>query len=468
MTRVRTLITLVLGIAMQPIAANAVESAATQVFNRRIAPIFRSPDPSSCVQCHLSSVDLKDYILPSSDLTFVSLRDQGLIDLQSPNDSKILKLIRMGEKDVDENAILINREMREAEFAAFKEWIIACSKDARLRELPAAIKLARPAVSDEVIRHSRKSRVLDSFVRTVWSQRMRCFPCHTPHEVDPSNPKHKGAVKRQAEFAETYDQAMLERLSIFRESPEATLAYLIASSKDTSADRTPMLNLKEPKESLLVQKPMSKLPKRNPDGTFESPSYVAPYSHMGGLKLHANDHTYKAFVTWIADYARVVDGQYQSIDDLPADNWFPSKLALRIKPAPPSWEAGAVVQMFVHEWDEVNASWNEDPVAFTQGTVTPRHIVNGLLFLLGSNDAKRSAEWKENPSLQPGRYLVKTYYDKHGRIESDAATILTNEDFAGELEIAKARWREGFRYAEVVNGKKLRDLPKDLLGSAKD
>jgi hypothetical protein len=49
-----------------------------QVFEKRILPIFRSPDPSSCVQCHLAGVELKNYILPSYEKTFQSLRDQGL------------------------------------------------------------------------------------------------------------------------------------------------------------------------------------------------------------------------------------------------------------------------------------------------------------------------------------------------------------------------------------------------------
>ncbi len=66
--------------------------------------------------------------------------------------------------------------------------------------------LAKPSISDEVIRHGRKDRVLDSFVRNVWSQRMRCFPCHTPDEIDASDPKHakpqtdssrfRGAIRR--------------------------------------------------------------------------------------------------------------------------------------------------------------------------------------------------------------------------------------------------------------------------------
>ena len=143
------------------------------------------------MQCHLSSVDLKNYILPSQEKTFASLRDQGLIDLDQPKKSKILTLIGMGEKDLDQGARLIHEKTRQAEYEAFAKWIEACCNDPKVRNLPPLSKeeLARPSQSDEVIRHARKSRLVDSFVRNVWSQRMRCFPCHTPNEIDPENPR---------------------------------------------------------------------------------------------------------------------------------------------------------------------------------------------------------------------------------------------------------------------------------------
>src|SRR5207237_1243437 len=57
-------------------APAADQPSPQQVFERRILPIFKSPEPSSCLQCHLSGVDLKNYILPSHEKTFASLRDQ--------------------------------------------------------------------------------------------------------------------------------------------------------------------------------------------------------------------------------------------------------------------------------------------------------------------------------------------------------------------------------------------------------
>ncbi len=431
------------------------ESDPLELFNQRIMPIFRAEHPSSCVQCHLSSVDLKHYILPSSEATFVSLRDQGLIDLKQPQNSKILQLIRMGEKDLDEGAKLIHAKLRDAEREAFSSWIEACCQDSRMRALPTASKLARPLVADEVIRHARKSRVVDSFVRNVWSQRMRCFPCHTPHEIDPDNPRHQAAVKKQKEFAEQYSDEMVKRLAIFRETPEETLDYLMTSSQSTPADRLPLIDLKDPQNSLLIKKPMSKLPARKSDKTFEPPSYRDPVSHMGGLKLHAHDQSYKSIVAWIQDYAKVVDGHYTSVSDLPADNWYPSKLVVRLRFAPSSWQLGDVVQFFVYTWSDEREGWSDEPIAFTQGLVNPRKIVNGALFLLAGNADQRAAKWKQEATLPRGRYLIKVYYDRDHQVADDPTIMLTNKDYFGEVEVPDARWREGFRFAEVISGKKI-------------
>ena len=67
-------------------SADREHRSPAEIFDRRIMPIFRSAKPSSCVECHLSGVDLKNYILDSPEKTFVSLRDQGLIDRALPVD----------------------------------------------------------------------------------------------------------------------------------------------------------------------------------------------------------------------------------------------------------------------------------------------------------------------------------------------------------------------------------------------
>lgn len=437
---------------------NSATPTPLELFEQRIMPIFKSPEPASCIQCHLAAVDLKDYILPSQEQTFASLRDQGLIDLAHPEKSKILTLIQMGEKDADKGAKLIHEKTRKAEYEAFSAWITACCNDPKLRDLarlPAA-DLARPARPDPVIRHARKSRVVDSFVRNVWSQRMRCFPCHTPHELDETNPKLKPAIEKHKEFLEKHGDDFAVRMNIFRETPEATVEYLIQKSRDVPKGELPLVNLVNPAKSLLLLKPTAKLPPKNEQGEFEKPSYADPVSHMGGLKMHVDDQSYKSFMAWIEDYARVVGDKYTSVSDLPADNWFASKHVVMLREVSSQWTAGTRVQIFVHAWHRESDSWDPEPVAFTQGTVTPVRNVVGSLFLLGSSDAKKSARFElESAKLTPGKYLIKVFVDSKNRLADAPTAMLSKEDLFGEAEIT-ARWGEGFPGAEKILGKALK------------
>lgn len=420
-----------------------------EVFEQRIMPIFKSPQPASCVQCHLAAVDLKDYIRPSHEQTFASLRDQGLVDLAEPGKSKILELIRMGERDPDEGARRLHAETRRAEYAAFAAWIEACCRDPRLRALPKqpVAELARPERSDEVIRHSRKSRVLDSFVRNVWSQRMRCFPCHTPHELDDANPQHKVAIDRHQKLLDGFGS----RLEIFRETPEATLDALVEKSREVAPGKLPLLNLQDPKRSLLVLKPTSKLPPRNEDGGFDPPSSSEPVSHMGGLKMHVDDASYKSFMAWIQDYARVVGNEYATVDDLPADNWHPTHRVVFVQDVPTDWPVGTRVQIFVHAWNGDTGTWRPEPAAFTQGQVAPRRNVAGTLFLLGPTAASDTEHEPADFRLAAGRYLLKAYVDSGNRLSDDPVLLLGSEDFRGQAEI-EARWEDGFPKAERIAG----------------
>ena len=429
----------------------ANEQEAKEIFEQRIVPIFKSPEPSSCVQCHLSAVDLKDYIQPSQERTFASLRDQGLVDLTHPEKSRILQLIRMGDKDLDKGARLIHETQRKAEYEAFAAWIKACCNDTTLRNLPALqpTERARPK-PDAIIRHARKSRVVDSFVRNVWSQRLRCFPCHTKHELDANNPQHKKPLENLRKFEEKYGKGFGDRLNIFRETPAETVAHLIERSRHTPQGELPLLNLENPRESLLVLKPTSKLPPPNDSGQ-RVPTYTAPVFHMGGLKMFPDDFSYKAFVSWIRDYARVAGNKYTSVSELPQDNWYPTQQVLRVRPVPEQWGKQDRVQLVVYAWNTEQEQWATSPIAFTQNSVTPRGIVGGALFAFAKHGEK-TVDWTDTHAvLRPGRYLIKAYVDSSKRLAKNSTAMLGDADLAGEAEIT-ARWRVGFRKAERVKG----------------
>ena len=179
-------------------------------------------------------------------------------------------------------------------------------------------------------------------------------------------------------------------------------------------------------------------------------------THMGGLKMHRNDQSYKSFIAWMEDYASVVNGRYKSVDELPADNWFGTKLVLRLTVTPASWEVGTPVQLFVHRWNPNSESWNDRAVAFTQGTVTPRHMVNGMLFLLsGDKSPVNRALSAKTQSLPRGRYQVRAYVDSDRLLDEDPTLLLDRKQYVGQAEIKSARWHEGFRQAESVSASSL-------------
>lgn len=436
----------VAGLAVCPTVL-AEDTSPESVFASRIKPIFDSPDPSSCVQCHLSAVDLKDYILPSSVDTFLSLRAQGMINTDSPSESKILHLIAMGDSDPDALSRRIHAKNRKAEFEAFAAWIKACCSDEELlaREPPKSPS-AGPAVSNAVIRHSRKDRVLDSFIRNVWSQRMRCFPCHTPAELNVDNPMHKKPIERHRDFVKKYGA----RMNIFKATPRETMRTLITDSRKLREDQLPLINIAEPRESLLVLKPTAKLPPKTASGELEQPSSIVPVSHMGGIKMHKGDQSYKAWMMWLEDYAKSITNEYGSEDQLPRDNWYPTQHVIRIKGLPEDWPSFEKVQIFVHRWNPDSNEWSDTPAAFTQAVVTPRKIVNGSLFVLASSD-QRALLSSEGTDLKPSRVQLKLYLDRDKRLE-DSPVLLLNDRKPDAITEADAKFGVGFKNADVIEG----------------
>src|SRR5262249_41060735 len=190
----------------------------------------------SCLQCHLSGVELKNYILPSHEKTFASLRDQGLLDLDRPDDSKILRLIRMGDEDKSP-ASLVHQKTRRAEYEAFADWVRRSAADPKLRALPKrdASEAARPGAPDAVIRHARTDRLLASFENSVWAMRFRCMSCH----IEGSDENRK-LVQEHGERVAWFKRA----------GPEATLDALRKSR---------LIDVDEPEKSLLLLKPLNQV-----------------------------------------------------------------------------------------------------------------------------------------------------------------------------------------------------------------
>lgn len=414
-----------IGIPLAAATATAdTEPTPRQIFEQRIMPIFKSPNPSSCTQCHLAGVELKKYIIPSTagktdghEKTFLSLRDQGLIDLAHPEKSKILEFIQKREKNAGKDAVRIHEKVRQVEFDAFAAWIKESCKDDRLRNAPRvkATELARPDRDPEVIRYTRKDRLLESFEKNIWSMRFRCISCHGEEDSKP---------------ARAYVAKYGGRVSwIKKEGAAATMNYLISTGR--------LIDVKNPERSLLLLKATGEVPHVG-GGKLAKP---LPPSHP--KQVQAGDLGYKGFRGWLEDYAKVVNGEYKDVAGLPRKkesfHEYGTDIRLRFLNVPVAW-AQHLVQVNVYAWDADRRAWEKDPVATTDGIPGSGAASSASmsLNLIAEKGSERDRRWQGKDDLLslPGqRYLLKVYVDRSDRIARDWKQNMREEDYVGQMEL---------------------------------
>jgi hypothetical protein len=396
----------------------AAEPTPAEVFEKRIVPIFKSPNPSSCTQCHLAGVDLKDYILPDAEKTFRSLRDQGLIDLETPAKSKIVKLIDMGGEG-DQGPAAVHAKTRKAEREAFLAWIAACAADPKLKNSPKLDEKerAQPPRPAEVIRHNRAGRVLESFTQNVWAWRFRCMNCHT--EGTPQNDKYRKEYGDRVAWVK-------------KDGPAATMEYLIASK---------LIDPAAPDKSLLLRKPLGE-------------------KHEGGTKFVVGDDAYKGFRGWIEDVAAIRTDKYAAAKDLPPADAGPERFGtdvwLKLTDTPPAW-ADKFLLARVFAWDDKKKAWEENPIAVTDRVVFGKgKLWQHNLTLLATKDSDRAKAWRSSkPTLPDGKYLLKVYVDADGKLAKDWKASLGADEFVGQVDFS-AKWREGYGAMTGVDAAKVR------------
>jgi hypothetical protein len=406
-------------VALAPVAAAAIglalASAATttapaaeapgDLFTRRIAPILKSPDPSSCTACHLAGVDLKNYIRSSSEETFLSLRDQGLVNLDAPQDSKILRFIRMAGPPAP-SAALVSEKVKRQEYEAFAAWIEACAKDPALRNAP---KLhpdpaGGPGRPVEVIRHDRLDQVRERFRRDVFAQaEFRCAGCHMA-----------GGAENARLVKQNGDITWLKKTS------DATFEGIRAAGfVDTAA----------PEKSLLLLKPLNAV------------------KHGGGQKILPGDMTYKAFRGFLEDYAKVVNDQYAKAADLPtpppAVEHFPTESWLKFTRTPPAW-TDRLLRVEVFARDVGTGGWEKSPIAVSdRGVSGAGNLWQHTLVAEAVPDSARAKAFAKAAVLPAGNYRVRVYVDVAGRLAKDWTASLDDRDYVGETTLQTA-WPAGY------------------------
>ncbi len=391
-------------VSLLTVSSTVADETALAIFKQRITPILNAPNPSSCAECHLSGVDLKQYIGENQEQTFASLRAAGLINLQQPAESKLLKFIqRHSDRETP-----VSRKVREQEYTAFRAWIEAAVKDPQLAAAGTADPKLGPQLPVEVLRHARRDRVLQSFIANVWSEVNRCAACHS-------------SDRNQKQVANWGDQMSW----ITPQEPQKTLEYLL---------ETEIIDVERPAESLLVAKPTLQV------------------QHEGGKKISVGDRTYRQFMKFLLDYAATAAGKYSSAAQLPRPSnevTHLSNIFLKLVDVPETF-GSVILQVDLYRWNAQQRQWSPHRWATADNVVQgKKRLWQQNLTLTAPRDSDRAKLAAQLERLPAGVYLGKIYADRHGKLAKDIHYELGKAEFVGQFEV-DSRWSSGYRNPTVV------------------
>ena len=182
--------------------------------------------------------------------------------------------------------------------------------------------------------------------------------------------------------------------------------------------------------------------------------------HEGGKKFLPGDLGYKAFRTWIEDYAKVRTDKYKTKASLPRDtdnlDRFGTNIWLKLNNTPPAW-GDRLLQATVYAWDAGSKTWETTPIAVSDRAVWGQgKLWQHTLTLLAPRGSARAKAWKRgNPTLPRGRYLVKVHVDRKDRLKDNWKAQIGKDDYVGQAEFTSP-WREGYGAMTVVDAGKVR------------
>ena len=376
--------------------------SAHEIYARRVLPLLESKDKSSCTECHLRGVELKDFLSTDPAKTFSELRGRGWIDTREPEKSKLLAFISRAPEAGDP----LLEKVRTAESSALREWIIAAVADPDLlkQSLPKNTDLDLPL---EFIRHARQDRVAASFADAVWSQLGRCVNCHSPDRNSKQLKEHG------------------EKMSwIVPGNPYATLRLL--------TDRK-LIDLDKPEESELRTKPLELV------------------EHGGGPKFPLGSDTDARWTAFLIDYAKTVrvDG-YGTGDEFPKlpprHSWL-SELQIKLTDLPDQFDDQLMTVTLHRNLGEGRVE--DKPVALGQSIANPKQNVwqNALTVYLAVEPKSGMQQFSKAidiaAAIPKGKYTL--------RVTADLPSSPTQKILA--LYVFDAPWTRGYQPPKTLSWK---------------
>lgn len=384
-----------------------------EIYQRRILPLLESNEKSSCSECHFRGMELREFFGNDSIKTFARLRGLGWIDIENPEDSKLLGFL---QKQPDKHSDKLLEKVRKSEYESIRLWIETSLRDKKYRDaepiVPADLRM-----SNDLVLHTRRDQVETRFVDAIWSQLGRCVNCHSPE-------------RNAKQVAENGEQMSW----IVPGDPGATLRLLV--------DRK-IIDIDHPAESLLRTKPLELV------------------EHGGGPKFLIHSSTDQQWMTFLTDFSNTArkDG-YKVGDQLPAvekkKSWL-SELQVRVIDLPKEW-AGKHMEVRLHRLSKNGVS-EEQYVAQGESSINPKGLLwqNALTIYATKPTSLRKgiSEWEKplsvSDTIPNGAYVLRVYLHDSGEASSDKPSQI-KRTWVGDLKV-NAPWPPGYQPPKILSWK---------------
>lgn|GEM_PF-469538 len=398
------------------LAAELADADAATIFSSRILPILKSDSASSCTECHFAGVELRDFILEDQAKTFASLKSTGMIDVDQPDKSKILRFISRKPEKSDP----LLEKVRQTELVAFRAWIRAAVREPELLKATSDVEVGT-SLPPEVVRHARRDRVLSSFIDNIWSEMGRCINCHNPD-------RNRQKIGRNGFTKEDVDAISW----IVPRDPASTLRELVDSGN---------IDLDEPAASPVLTKP------------------AGLEDHGGGPKFFPGSPTYRNFLAFLTDYADITNRKYAAASDLPdapEEIALLSEQQLRITDIPAAF-SDLPLQVDIYRRIPRTGKWSEHRWATGFSRVNgKRHVWQNPILVTAPADSPLAKEFRERKLLPSGEYRIRILIDRERKTVKDPTYELAEAEFVAEVQIS-GTWKPGYQPPKEVRFPPARD-----------
>ena len=398
------------------LATELADADAATIFSSRILPILKSDSASSCTECHFAGVELRDFILEDQAKTFASLKSTGMINVDRPDESKILRFI--GRKPEKSDPLL--EKVRQTELVAFRAWVRAAVREPKLLKATSDVEVGT-SLPPEVVRHARRDRVLSSFIDNIWSEMGRCINCHNPE-------RNRQKIGRNGFTKDDVDAISW----IVPRDPAGTLRELVDSGN---------IDLDDPAASPVLTKPA---------GLEE---------HGGGPKFFPGSPTYRNFLAFLTDYADITNGEYAAASDLPdaqEEIALLSEQQLRITDIPTAF-SDLPLQVDIYRRIPRTGKWSEHRWATGFSRVNgKRHVWQNPILVTAPADSALAKEFRERKLLPRGEYRIRILIDRDRKTVKAPTYELGEPEFVAEVQIS-GNWKPGYQPPKVIRFPLARD-----------